>query len=327
MAGYSDWALRSICKQFHCGLTYTEVVNAAGIVHGSKPTLHLLETDPSERPAVAHIYGADPAIMAEAAVIIEKRGGFDLIDINAGCPVRKIVAKGSGAALMRDPSKIEKIVRAVTSAVALPVTVKTRSGLSPDKVNISETAHAAEAGGASAIAIHARVATQRHSGLADWELLRNIQAERTIPVIGNGGVNCPEDALRMFNETGVDAVMIGRGAIGNPWIFEEIHSLMHAETPRQHSLEEHRSIIADHLERLASLKAKLKKYQKKNATISPQGAAALQFRGHLVRYFAHFRNWSDVRQKLQTLNSIDAVMEAVDLVLSRQKQGPTVYPD
>lgn len=318
MAGYTDAAFRSVCKDFGCGMLYTEVVNAAGLVYKSRRTWHILETLPGERPIAAHIYGADPSIMADAATQIEECGRFDFIDINCGCPVRKIVAKGAGVALMRTPEKIEAIVKAVNDAVSIPVTIKTRIGITSATCNISEVAQAAEEGGASAIAIHGRFAENHHRGPVDWEIIAAIKAERNITVIGNGGIEKPVDALTMLNETGVDGVMIGRAAVGNPWLFAEIRALIEGKPALTHSLEEHRQVIERHLKRLLDLKEKEKRYRRKRS-MSADAGAALHFRAHLFQYFRGFRNWSDIRRSLNEMNSTEAVMRAVDTVLSRQK--------
>ena len=316
MAGYTDPVMRMLCRRYGCGLAYTEVANAEGIVRGQKPTLHILETAPGEAPVVAHIYGVNPEVMARAAVEIEKLGRFRLIDINCGCPVRKIVAKGAGAALMKKPEKIGAIVKAVKSACSLPVTVKTRIGFSQSQMNISEIAHAAEENGASAIAIHVRFATERHIGKIDWETLAKIKSELSIPVIGNGGVNVAADAPRMFSETGVDGIMIGRAAVGNPWIFDEIHAVLTGRAYTPHSLAEHRAVIEEHIRELLKLKELEKRSGRRKPKVGLDESTALHFRSHLVGYLRGFRGFGEVRRNFQTLRSIDDVMAAVDKVLS-----------
>jgi len=288
-------------------------------VHGSAPTFDLLATAPDEHPVGAHIYGADPGVMAEAAVLIQALGRFDFIDINCGCPVRKIVAKGAGAALMEDPQRIARIVEAVRSAVDLPVTVKTRSGLTPERINISETANAVEEAGGAAIAIHARPASQQHRGRADWDLLALIKQERRIPVIGNGGIETAKDAVRMFRETGVDAVMIARAAVGNPWIFAAVHRLLAGGAWPGHTLEEHASVVRRHLEGLVRLKQQeYRGRRRKGVGLTVEQAAARHFRGHLYRYLCGFREWSDVRRGMNDIQTSEDVMAAVDRVLARQ---------
>ena len=318
MAGYTDSVFRSICRRYNCPVTMTEVVNAEGTIRSGHQTLHLLETSPDERPLGAHIYGADPERLALAAAIIEKMNRFDFIDINCGCPVPKIVRKGAGAALMKSPEKIGLIVRTVKAAVSLPVTVKTRIGWSPDKMNIHEVAQAVEEGGGSAIFIHARFASRRHSGEADWDALARIKSERSIPVIGNGGVSCADDVFRMLDQTRVNGVMIGRAAVGNPWLFDEIYCRANNRPWSKHSLEEHRTIIMDHLEKLVLLKQKEHRYRKKGGTPVDQ-AAALHFRAHLHQYLRGFRGWPDVRRHLNTMNNIEDINKAVDWLIANEK--------
>jgi len=315
MAGYTDSAFRTLCRKYNCGLTFTEVVNAEGTVRSGRQTLHLLETGPEEHPIAAHIYGANPDTLATAASIIEKMNRFDLIDINCGCPVPKIFRKGAGAALMRNPEKIGEIVRKVKAAVSFPVTVKTRIGLAPGQVNISEVAHAVEAGGGSAIFIHGRAASNRHSGPADWETIARIKAERSIPVVGNGGISNAADVISMFEQTGVDGVMIGRAAVGNPWLFDEVLSLLNNRPYTRHSIEEHRSVILAHIEHLSTIKQNERRYQKKNSRTADE-AAALHFRSHLHQYLKGFPGWPHVRRHLNTMHTLKDIMDAVDWILS-----------
>ncbi|MFC1498135.1 tRNA dihydrouridine synthase DusB [Verrucomicrobiota bacterium] len=311
MAGYTDRAFRSICKRYHCSLMSTEVINARGIVHDSKMTMFMLETGEDEHPIGAHIYGSEPDIMAEAAMIIEKLNRFDFIDINCGCPVRKIVAKGAGAALIKDPAKLGAIVKAVSEAVTIPVTIKTRLGFKPETENINDVAQAAEEGGASAIAIHARFASNRHSGQADWEALARIKNNSSIPVIGNGGVKSAEDVKRMLSETGVDGVMIGRAAIGNPWIFDEVKCVLEKKSIIPHSASEHRTVIHDHLRLLVEQKEREYRVRRRHR-LSAEHAAVLHFRGHLFKYLSGYAGFSSVRRRMNELSSIDDVMQAVD---------------
>ena len=310
MAGYTDRAFRSICTEFGCGMTFTEVVNAQALLYSSKLTFHMLETLDNEHPISAHLYGSDAGILAEAATIVEKLQRFDTIDINCGCPVRKIVSKGSGAALMKDPEKIESIVRAVCEATSLPVTIKTRIGLSPDTINIHEIADAAEKGGASAISIHARDASAKHSGPANWDLLAAIKAAVGIPVIGNGGIDKSSDALEMMRQTGVDGVMIGRLAVGSPWIFSEIASLISDETPRVLSTDERREVILEHLDRLTVLKEMERKCRRRR-DVPVEASTALHFRAHLYQYMKGSRNWRNVRLGLRTMTTRKLVEEAL----------------
>jgi len=317
MAGYTDAAFRSICKDYGCSVVYTEVAVAQGLMRHSKPSWHLLETVPGERPIAGHIYGSAPGVMAKTAAMIAASERFDLIDINCGCPVRKIVAKGAGAALIRTPDQIGRIVRAVSEAVTIPVTVKTRIGFDAGAERITEIARIAEEEGAAAIAIHGRYAAHHHKGEADWEMIARIKSERSIPVIGNGGVMTAADALRRMDESGVDGVMIARGAVGRPWIFDDIARLQRGEAPAERTLPELREIIVNHLERLVALKEREALYRRKGSFQIDRGAA-MHFRCHLVQYLSGFADWADIRRRLNSLTSTADVLDVVDQVFARQ---------
>lgn len=311
MAGYSDAVMRALAWRHHCGMAFTEVTSAEGIVRGSKLSFHILDTLPLERPIAAHLYGSNPDTLAQAALILEKTGRFQAIDLNCGCPVAKIVAKGAGAAMMKHPDKIARIVRTLKQTVALPVTVKTRLGLAPNRMNISEIAQAVEESGGDAITIHARFAAARHTGPADWLALAKIKSERAIPVIGNGGVASAGDALRMVAETGVDGVMIGKAAVGNPWIFHEVWSAMRGKPPQPHSRNEHRAVIEEHLRLFVIHKEKARR-TKRRPRYSAELDAVLHFRSHLVGYFRGFEGCNELKRKLQTLRTVDDILGIVD---------------
>ena len=286
MAGYTDSGFRTICLSRGCSLVFTELVASEGIVRDNTRTLNYLSTGSGERPIAAHIYGSNPEVMARAAYLVEELGRFDLIDINAGCPVPKIVRKGAGVALMGDPARLHNIVRAVGRAVSLPVTVKTRLGISPDKANISEVAHAAEEAGASALFLHARLASARHGGPIDLDALSRVKDEVSIPVIGNGGVSSAADAINMLEETGVDGVMVGRAAIGNPWIFAEIASSLGGRTYVAPTATDWLDVMTTHLRGLYAAMSK-ENNQRKRPRPYPERAACNRFRGHLTKYLRH----------------------------------------
>jgi len=315
MAGYTDSAFRCLCRRFGCGLVFTEVVNAQAINHGSRRTFHLLEADPAERPAVAHLYGREPDDLARAAETVARLRRYDLIDLNTGCPVRKIVAKGCGAALMSEPGRIGRIVRAIRDAAPLPVTVKTRLGLTPERTTVFDVARAVEDAGGCAIAVHARYASQRHAGGVDLAALAALKARCAIPVFGNGSIRTAADAARMWRETGVDGIMIGRGAVGNPWIFREIRGMFDGRVPPRPSERAVRAVIAEQLAGLVALKGLERRYRRPGA-LTAETAAALHFRGHLHRYLAGRPGWGTVRRRLQEVNSPAAVMAAVDEAMS-----------
>lgn len=321
MAGFTDSPFRLLCKSHHCGLVLTEVVNAQGVMRDSPQTLHFLEAEAEERPVGAQLYGAEPEVMARAAQRIEAMGRFDLIDINCGCPVPRIISKGAGVALMRQPQLIHDMVRAIRAAVQLPVTAKTRIGLSDDQVNISEVAHAIEEAGADTLFIHARLASVRHTGPADWELLARIKSERGIPIVGNGGIDSAPDALRMQRETGVDGVMIGRAAIGNPWIFRAVHALWHDLPFEPPALEERRAVIVAHLHHL--IEHFSKKGGKTRRRNSHEQAACHHFRAHLIKYLAGYPGVKRMLRHMEDMHTVDDVVRAVDEVLGVARHAGT----
>ena len=314
MAGLTDLPFRLLCMRHGCGLVMTEVVNAQGIIRASPQTAHYLETCPQERPVGAQIYGSEPDVIAEAAAAIEALGRFDLIDINCGCPVPKIITKGAGVALMKQPSKIARMIRLVKAAVDLPVTAKTRIGLSADEVNISEVAHAIEEGGAHMLAIHARFASDKHAGPADWDALAQIKSERSIPIIGNGGIDCAADAGAMRAATGVDGVMIGRAAVGNPWIFDEIAAMWDGHPFAPPSLEDRRRMIEEHLVTLIAHFQKKASYRRLRKDTSEQSACH-HFRTHLLKYLKGHPGIGKLIKHLQQMHTVTDVMAAVDDVL------------
>ena len=315
MAGYTDSTFRSICLEQGCGLVFTELVSSEGIVRNITRTLNMLHTSANERPIAAHIYGSDPEVMAEAASIAEGLGHFDLIDINAGCPVPKIVRKGAGVALMRDPGRLSDIVRAVVRAVSLPVTVKTRTGISPDDVNISEVAHAVEEAGASALFLHARLASAQHSGPADYDSLRLIKSELSIPVIGNGGVVNGQRAVAMLHETGVDGVMIGRGAIGNPFIFSSIAAQIHGKEHRPPQSSDWISVITRHLRGLYDEMLR-ENAQRKRPRQQTERAACNRFRGHMTRYLRHAGCPPKIRRELLQQEEVESLIRGITQALT-----------
>lgn len=219
MAGVTDLAFRTVCRELGASYTYTEMVSAKALMYQDKKSRALLKLGEGERPAAAQIFGSEPSVMAEGAAKAIDISGADVLDINMGCPTGKIVRNGEGSALMQEPELAMRIIESVVSAVTVPVTVKIRKGWDKGSINAVEFAKMAEAAGACAIAVHGRTRSQLYSGIADWDIIAEVKRAVNIPVIANGDVFTPEDAVKILKRTGADLVMIGRGSLGNPWLF------------------------------------------------------------------------------------------------------------
>lgn len=257
MAGVTDLAFRAICKSFGCGLTYTEMVSAKGMYYKSENTREMLKLAPGEKPAAMQIFGSDADIMASIAMEVQQAGA-DIIDINMGCPTPKIIKNGDGSALMKKPELVAEIVRKVSAAVTVPVTVKIRKGWDENSVNAVEIAKIAEQNGAKAVTVHGRTREQFYSGKADWNIIKLVKQAVSIPVIGNGDVVSPQTAEQLLQQTGCDGVMIGRGAEGNPWIFKSvIEYLKSGVLLPEPSYEEKAKMAMYHLSQLIALKGEV----------------------------------------------------------------------
>lgn len=224
MAGVTDVAFRALCKKYGAGLTYTEFVNSTGIIRGNLNSSKMLQTDPIEQPVAVQLFGNNEADVVDAAQLMEER--FDIIDINCGCPAWKVIQTGAGSAMLNNPEKIGSFINKLASAVNKPVTVKIRAGIDAQTINAVAVAKIAEDAGAAAIAIHGRTQKQGYSGSADWDIIKQVKEAVNIPVIGNGDVFTPETFSQRLEQSGVDYIMIARGAMGNPFIFTQINGYL-----------------------------------------------------------------------------------------------------
>lgn len=255
MAGVTDTAYRILAREMGCSLVYSEMVSDKGINYRNSHTLEMLHTELRERPLAMQLFGAEPDSVARAAAYVENLGCADIIDFNMGCPAPKVVKNGEGSALMLDPDRAFRVLQALRAAVSLPVTVKMRKGWDETRVNVIELAKLAEQAGMDAIAVHGRTREQFYSGQADWKIIARVKDAVHIPVIANGDIRTCKDLADIFRETHCDAVMIGRAAQGNPWIFRRFREfLMTGSDVGEPTLEERASVILRHLDMLLACK-------------------------------------------------------------------------
>ncbi len=304
MAGITDLPFRMLCKEQGAGLLYTEMVSAKAISYRNRNTLPLMEISPKEHPVALQIFGSEPELMAEVARSIEDQP-FDILDINMGCPVPKVVNNGEGSALLKDPELIRKIVSAVSRAVKKPVTVKMRIGFEGADVDPVETAKIMEDAGAAAIAVHGRTRQQYYSGKADWDTIRKIKEAVSVPVIGNGDVDSPKKAEAMLKETGCDAVMIGRAVRGNPWIFREMNYYFETgELLPRPSVEELKEMILRHARHQIEKKGEY--------------TGIREMRKHVAWYTAGMRHSAGIRRESNLISGYEELKALLDR-LSQQE--------
>lgn len=297
MAGVTDLPFRVVCKNFGAGLVYTEMVSSRALHFGDKKTLELLRTDSRENPLCVQIFGSDPDIMAESAVKALEYGG-ELLDINMGCPAPKVANNGDGSALLKNPALIGRIVRAVTDAVKVPVTCKIRSGFD-ETADVCKIAEIIEQSGASALTVHPRTRKMYYGGHSDWSIIREVKNAVKIPVIGNGDIYTPADAKRMIDRTGCDAVMIGRAARGNPFIFRETVSYLESGVVLQPpSVSERMSVLREHIRFLVCLKGEY--------------IGVREARKHVAWYIKNLKGSAAVRNTVCKIESMDELLSELD---------------
>ena len=295
MAGVTDLPFRLLCKEQGAGLLCMEMVSAKGIMYNNKNTKFLLTIDERERPVSLQLFGSDPDIISEQAKWIEELP-FDILDINMGCPVPKIVNNGDGSALMKNPLLAGEIIEKTARAIQKPVTVKIRKGFDEEHINAVEMAHIAQESGAAAIAVHGRTREQYYSGKADWEIIRKVKEAVKIPVIGNGDVWTPQDAIDMRKQTGCDGVMIGRGAQGNPWIFKQIlHYEQTGELLEKPSPQEVTEMILRHAKMQMEFKGEY--------------IGMREIRKHAAWYTAGYKNSAKLRGKINETETYEELKE------------------
>ncbi len=305
MAGVTDMPFRVLCKEQGCGLVYTEMVSAKGMHYEDEKSTKLTLLDENEKPGAVQIFGSEPDIMAG---VTEKLNASDasIIDINMGCPAPKITKNGEGSALMKRPEQVERIIQAVVKASIKPVTVKIRKGWDEASINAVEIAKIAEASGASAVTVHGRTREQYYSGKADWNIIRQVKEAVSIPVIGNGDVVGPREAKRLFEETGCDAIMIGRGAQGNPWIFKAIIKYLEEGVfVNEPTAQEKISTIIRHMNMLIEHKG--------------ERTGILEMRSHIAWYIKGMRDAAHTKQKIFKMTDKDEIISLLQNFLLRQQ--------
>ena len=309
MAGVTDWPLRVLCYRMGADYACSEMVSAMGFTHAktnNETYRMLLGVHPEEKNTACQLFGSDPAVMGEAAAKLTELGRFTMLDINMGCPARKVVGGGDGSALLLDPDKAYRVMEAVKNNTSLPVTLKTRLGLDQDSMNAIRLCEAAQSLGFAWVTVHGRTRQQQYSGQADYAAIGNLKARLSIPVVANGDLFTPEDALRMKRETGADGLMIGRGAMGNPWLFRTARQALEGKPVVRETLSERIETAMQHAEWMVEAKG--------------ERMGIVEMRKHLGHYISGLRGAASIRREVNFMLTLSQMRGLLDRLLEAAQQ-------